>query len=123
MFSRDESKVATNQHVLLREDLLRLAHTDERVRIEGFLREHNEIADLVSDALTRLPRYFPASGYRLELMSDPDSEAPKDDLICFIQTDQDLDTAEAAYDAFRDDWWLDNLLRAGGRLTLVIEYL
>jgi hypothetical protein len=85
------------------------------------LNSNEYLIDLVDEALGRLRDHFPKAHLVLSIEDDPDSYEPEE-LVCFVRTEQDVEEAEAAYDKFRDEWWLDAKRLAKGRFSIVVEY-
>jgi hypothetical protein len=93
----------------------------EPTRLRTFLNSNEYLIDLVDEALGRLRDHFPKAHLVLSIEDDPDSYEPEE-LVCFVRTEQDVEEAEAAYDKFRDEWWLDAKRLAKGRFSIVVEY-
>jgi hypothetical protein len=93
----------------------------EPTRLRTFLNSNEYLIDLVDEALRRLRDHFPKAHLMLSIEDDPDSYEPEK-LVCFVRTQQDVEEAEAAYDKFRDEWWLDAKGTAEGRFSIFVEY-
>jgi len=95
----------------------------EPTRLKTFLNSNAYLIDVVDEALRRLRIYYPQASahFVLSVENDPDSYEPEK-LVCFVRTQQGVDEAEAAYDKFRDEWWLDAMELAEDRFSIVVEY-
>lgn len=93
----------------------------ESKRLDAFLNNNTYLLPIVDEALIQLRKYFPEEEMCLSIQDDPDSYNTEN-LICFVVTKQTVETAELAYDKFRNEWWLDAKGLAGDCFTICVEY-
>lgn len=78
------------------------------------------LVPLIREVSSRVNDYFGSVPFFLERFLDPDS--PDDGkLVVSILSDLDPDAADAALERFDEEWWLDNLPRADGKLCVTLE--
>lgn len=86
--------------------------------VSSYLRSNAYLIDLTFEAITEVRLAFPLEvSFELEVMVDPESENPPHLFLLIGQTG-DPDPAIDALEAFYDHWWLDNLSRARGMMTV-----
>ncbi len=100
--------------------LARVRGADE-ARLGQFLRTKPHFLPLVDESLRRIRSHFPDATMFLAVEDDPDTPATEY-LVCYIRTEQTVEEAEAAYDKFRDEWWLDAKRLADDCFTICVEY-
>ena len=77
---------------------------------------------LVVEAATQLRSVFGRSaGFALERFDDPEAEEPTTQLYLLVCTSEELSDAMAALRRFDEQWWIDNVPRAQGRLVIDLE--
>ena len=90
-------------------------------RVGSFIERNPELRQLLLTAYMQIQHYFPQTQCRLEYYVDP--ETAQEQLILFIDTALDFELVLDKLDQFKQDWWLDNLHRAGLKLSIIPEYL
>jgi hypothetical protein len=89
---------------------------------EALLRENPRLIPLLDEACGKLRELFGTDAtFELERFDDPESSRIKPTLFLTIRTDAALSEADATLRRFDDEWWLDNLHRAGGELEFCVE--
>ena len=89
--------------------------------IARFLRGSPFLAPLLVDAKQAARRYFPAAGLRLEVATDPEI-AGATHLVLSITQDGSVDRALNRLRCFDEDWWLDQIHRAQGKLVITLAF-
>lgn len=79
------------------------------------------LGPLLRDLGREVALRFPRETVSLRLVRCP--EGGPDRLWAFIETERPLDDARSRFDGLVEDWWLDNLRRAGGDLHLGVEFV
>jgi len=98
----------------------RLYTLRERAEVLGFLERHPFLVSLLLEAYGQIGNYFPGSQIFLEVLTDP--EAFNDyQLIASIATNLGPDEAIDMLEQFDENWWLDALDRAQGKLCIDVE--
>jgi len=90
-------------------------------RVVRFLEENPYLISLLLEALTPLQMYLPAASLFLEVVNDPDA-LKGDELIVTARRDWTVEEALDALSTFDDAWWLDNIQRAAGNVTITVEH-
>lgn len=85
-----------------------------------FISKNSSIAILLIQAKEEIQKYFSDELY-LETVFDP--ENGKESLFLGINTKIDINEALAKMDKFTDDWWLNNMHRAGGDLSIDVMFI
>ncbi|MBL7075352.1 TIGR04255 family protein [candidate division KSB1 bacterium] len=105
----------------VRTTLERLYTFREREEVLWFLERYPFLVSLLLDAYKEIGNYFPYSQVFLEVITDP--EATEDSqLVIFIATNLAPDKADDRLERFDEDWWLDALDRAQGKLCIDMEF-
>jgi len=89
--------------------------------VVGFLRGSPFLAPLLVDAEEVAHRHFPEAGLRLELAIDPEVVGATH-LVLSITQDGSVDRALNRLRRFDDDWWLDQIHRAQGKLVITLAF-
>ena len=89
--------------------------------ITGFLRGSPFLAPLLVDAEQAVRRHFPEAGLRLEVATDPEV-AGATHLVLSINQGGSVDRALNRLRRFDDDWWLDQIHRAQGKLVITLAF-
>ncbi len=90
-------------------------------KVVRFLEENPYLVSLLLEALTPLQTYLPGASLFLEVVIDPDA-LKGDEFIVTARRDWKVEEALEALDKFNDAWWLDNIQRADGKLTITVEH-
>jgi hypothetical protein len=85
----------------------------------AFLNDNPELSPLLLETYSQIAIYFHDPQCYLELLSDPEINLKQ--LLLSIVTHLNLDEAIQKLDEFREDWWLDNLPRAQGKLLIDVD--
>lgn len=100
--------------------LERLYTFRQREEVLWFLERYPFLVSLLLEAYDRIGAYFPYSQVFLQVVTDP--EATDDDqVVVFIATALDPDEAVESLERFDDEWWLDALDWARGKLCIDVE--
>lgn len=103
-------------------DLLERLYTFRgRPEVLWFLGRYPFLVPLVLEAYSKIGDYFPLSQVFLEVFTDPEG-IDEDQLVMFIATDLTPDEAVSRLDEFDEDWWLDALDQAQGKLCINVEF-
>lgn len=91
--------------------------------VAQFIQENAFLAELLVEIRAKVSEMFgAATQIRLDLLDDPEFLGqPK--LYAVILTPLAAEAALALQARLDDDWWLDNLDRAQGKLNLCVEYV
>lgn len=101
--------------------LERLYTFREREEVLWFLESYPFLASLLLEAYDNIGNYFPYTQVFLEVVSDP--EATNDyQLVSSIATNLDPGEVIDRLEQFDEDWWLDALDRAQGKLCINVEF-
>jgi hypothetical protein len=73
------------------------------------------------DAEQAVRRHFPGTDLRLEVATDPEV-AGVTHLVLSINQDGSVDRALNRLRRFDDDWWLDQIHRARGKLVITLAF-
>jgi hypothetical protein len=86
-----------------------------------FLKGHQYLEPILEEAADRIDDYFPGSPLVLEVVNDPESTEDRQ-LVLFIVTDLGPAQAMERLDRFDEDWWVDALDKAQGKLCITLEF-
>ncbi len=101
--------------------LERLYTFRERAEVLWFLERYPFLVSLLLEAYGKIGNHFPYPQVFLEVVTDP--EAFDDyQLVIFIATNFAPDEAVGKLEQFDEDWWLDALDRAQGKLCINVEF-
>jgi hypothetical protein len=88
--------------------------------VYAFVRNDPALVGLLLEARDQLERWFPDTPTFLEVNRDAD--APHACRLCLsVGSTLDVEAVCQALDQFDHHWWLKNLDRACGRLTITVE--
>jgi len=114
----EEATAATN-HL---EDLERLYTFRHPIQVRSFLNEYAFLIPLLDAAHDAAIRYFAPVSLALEVIADPDSTDDQQ-LVLFVVLQDTPAEAFANLQRFDDEWWLDAIDEAQGRLCISLELL
>lgn len=98
----------------------RYAVTDVE-RVIGFLRQSPTLVSLLAEATEAVGEHFPDMPLALEVVADPDvSDA--EHLALSVGTSLPVPEAFDRLQHFDEDWWLDRLPRAEGKLVITLTF-
>lgn len=86
-----------------------------------FLEVYPFLIPLLREAYTNIRKHFPTSAAFLEVVADPEA-FEEEQLVIFIATDSAPDQATECLDRLDDEWWLDALEYAQGKLCITLEF-
>lgn len=89
--------------------------------IEHLLAHVPGIHQVLLEALTPIKTKFLDASLVLAPEPRSDEEAPG--LVLYVQTKLPRDEARAALDELDEEWWLDAMPRAEGRLTIALDHV
>lgn len=113
----EETAVATNDL----EELERLHSFRRPIRVRRFLSEHAFLIPLLDAAYDMTTRYFAPLSLALEVIADPDSMDDQQ-LVLFVVLQGTPAEAFAKLQRFDNEWWLDAMDEAQGRLCISLEF-
>lgn len=94
-----------------------------RMEVLRFLDVHPFLVPLLLEAYAKIGRYFePYHEVFLEVISDPEATNDRQ-LFAFIGTRLSPDQALDSLERFDEEWWLDVLDQAQGKLCIDVEFL
>jgi len=93
----------------------------ESDKVVDYLEKYPFLVPLLSQAPSEIRKYFLSAQLLLELVTDPDAYDTTD-LVLFIIPSCEPDDASKSFDQFGEDWWLDTMSQAQGKLFIVTEY-
>lgn len=115
--------------MLVEEDvaLNKLEEVERRYRfrepseVRRFLLEHTFLIPLLVEACDTINGYFTAPHLNLELIAEPEgSDDPQ--LVLFVAVEQPPAQAFACLQRFDNEWWLEAIDEAKGRLCISLEF-
>jgi hypothetical protein len=89
--------------------------------VVAFLEKHPFLNSILTDAAVAGKQFFPAPILSLEV--DKDAELNDAKLLLFIAIDTDPETAYNCNKRFDREWWIPNLDRAQGKLSIHLEFV
>ena len=105
-------------------DLLRGRYAVRRPdEVAAYLRDHPNLVPLLVEAADVIPRYFgPDAPLVLELVTDPEDDAPVPELFALVRTTLDRIDALDRLDRLDADWWTDASPDGPGVLVVSTEF-
>ena len=88
--------------------------------VAHILDEHSFLIPLLMEAREKLDVYFPNSEVSLEVITDPETEGDYQ-LLAAVSTALTAEDAYRRLKEFDRDWWLDELGRSHGLLSISID--
>lgn len=92
-----------------------------REEVLNFLGLNPFLMPVLVEAQAELKTYFPNAELYLEMFTDRET-IEGDHLIIFIATDLRGTEALKILDRFDDTWWINNIDRVGGKISINLEY-
>lgn len=92
-----------------------------RDEVLQFLAEYLFLRGLLSEAVEHLRVYFPKFQFGLEVVSDPEGEDDRQ-LVLSVVSDISPSESLARLRQFDEEWWLDAMERARGKLCINLEF-
>lgn len=114
----EEAAAATNSL----EELDRLYSFRRPIQVKRFLSEHAFLVPLLDTAYDITTRYFAPLSLALEVVADPDSTDDQQ-LVLFVVLQCTPAEAFAKLQRFDNEWWLNAMDEARGRLCISLEFL
>jgi hypothetical protein len=108
------SKVAPIMEAM--DEIQRLYAVKDEAEVLAFLQDHPTLVPLLLEAAPQLQKYFPGARLSVERIADP--EEPIEQLFVGAATDLPLEQALERLGQFDRDWWLENGIRARGKLCI-----
>jgi hypothetical protein len=103
------------------EDLDRLYSFRRPIQVRRFLSEHAFLIPLLDAAYDITTRYFAPLSLALEVIADPDSTDDQQ-LVLFVAVQSTPADAFAKLQRFDNEWRLDAMDAAQGRLCISLEF-
>ena len=92
--------------------------------VEGVTTELPQLVPLLHEAHGQVQRVFGAEApLVLEVVANPEASDATPDLFLYVQTQLSVAAARERLAQLDDEWWLDALPRAEGRLAIALEYV
>jgi hypothetical protein len=89
--------------------------------VVSFLEENSALLSLLFEIHGKLREYLSFPQIFLYVFRDPDSDNDRQ-LVVSILPDIDPLMADMQLQRFDEEWWLDNLDRAGGKVCITLEF-
>jgi hypothetical protein len=102
--------------------LEKLYYLTGRYQVLGFIEKNSFLVPLLLEAPGKIKKFFPNSPLFLKLVADPE-EINQVELVIFIGTNHNSDEAFNKLDQLEEDWWLDTLIQARCKLSIMTKYL
>ena len=115
---RPAKEVIETDQILKLKDLCTFRNPEN---VRTFLSGYPHVVTLVSEALAKIPSYFPESRTFLEVTVDPEGDR-NEELVLSIKTALDPSEALNRLDRFDDHWWLGAVPHANGKLCINLEF-
>ncbi len=103
------------------ENLEQLYSFRNRTAVIQFIQEHSSLVSLLGEIPGKLQNYFPKEPLFLEVIADPEA-VNNAQLVVFVSTCLGPDEAMERLERFDNDWWLDALDRADGKLGVTLAF-
>ena len=91
-----------------------------KAAVARIFKEHSFLVLFLREARKKLDVYFPNSEVSLEVITDPETEGDYQ-LLAAVSTDSPAEDAYRRLKEFDRDWWLDELGRSQGLLSISID--
>ncbi len=98
-----------------------LYHTDDFKTLFVFLDHHPFLVPILIEAFFQIERFFPSFVGFLEVHTDPDDSMDRQ-IMLSIMTSLSSEDALATLDQFDEQWWLDALGKAQGKLCIMLGF-
>jgi len=92
-----------------------------RAEIDSFLNINTFVVPLIFEAVGEIKKQFPDSQLLLEVLKDAEGIEP-DTLYLYVSTDLSPAVARPKLNTLDNEWWLQALSRAQGKLCISLEY-
>ena len=124
-------QIATDYRVTLLGDLTPNAELDrawdggmrDRVSVEKVAMNRPFLLGVFQEAYSEIRLRFDSEPILLEAIDSFEHQPEEGKLIIAIQTKLSVDEARAKLKDFDTNWWLPNIRRAEGRLSIILEYI
>jgi hypothetical protein len=98
-----------------------LFDVDDPPAVRSYLGKHSFLVPLLVEVHQNVPRYFPDNTrLRLQLLTDRHG-GDHVELFAIIESSLSEDQAQQLPDRFDEEWWLQAVNRASGRMTIDVE--
>ena len=92
--------------------------------VADYLRRYPHLVPVLVEAAEVIPRYFGADApLVLEVVTDPEEDAPRPELFALVRTTLGPDEARERMDRLDDDWWTDASPDGPGVLVVDLEFV
>lgn len=120
--SDEKGKSATGTAKIALESIAEFYDVADPPAVEGFLRTHPVVAEVLLEARGYLSSIFgPAPQTCLELVTDPEDDG-EPELFAYIRTALGVEEALARLRQFDEEWFLDHVHRVAGQLEFSVEF-
>lgn len=89
--------------------------------VHALLVTHPYLMDLLLEAGAQLQPYFPTATLWLGVANDPD-DVSYSQLLVAIGTNLSAEAADAQLQHFVEAWWLDEMYRAQGLVSIILRF-
>jgi hypothetical protein len=92
--------------------------------VQSMTDRNPHLVSLLREAREQVDRVFGSSApIDLEVVENPEAADSSPELFAFIQTPLPVPAARERLERLDEEWWLDALPRAEGRLNIALEYI
>jgi hypothetical protein len=120
--AHEENLASSHAAVSLQIERLRKRYEfRNKEEIAGFIKANPQIESLLFEALEPITTVFPASQLYLEIYHNPEYQ-DSNQLVINIATELGVKEALKELDKIDRGWWGSNINRAGGKLTIDLEF-
>lgn len=95
----------------------------DRNSVEGIVKNRPFLLEVLKEAYTEIRSRFNSESVILESIDWLEDQPEEGKLIIAIQTKLSVDEARAALKDFDTNWWLPNIRKAEGYLSILLEYI
>lgn len=93
---------------------------DQRDQVLAFLNQHPDLMPLLLEAFTQIQAAFHGVQIVMQVLTDPEREAPQQLGLFILVADREPSDALARLAVFDAAWWLDAMDRASGRVLITL---
>jgi hypothetical protein len=94
----------------------------QKEEIENFLRENQEIIEVLQEAEGRIKQYFQDENLCLEY-EDGEEYEDGGELSLSIETKKDVDEALEKLSDFENNWWTDKWIQINSKLSIDVRFI
>ncbi|MEY2856259.1 MAG: hypothetical protein RLZZ74_568 [Cyanobacteriota bacterium] len=94
----------------------------QKEEIDNFLRENQEIIEVLQEAKSRIKQYFQDENLYLEY-EDGEEYEDGGELSLSIETKKDVDEALEKLSDFENNWWTDKWIQINSKLSIDVRFI